>query len=41
MLSHGFTEANIKSAENNADAQFRNMLRAMGFENIVVRFAKQ
>ena len=41
MLRHGFTEANIKIAENNADAQFRNMLRAMGFENIVVRFAKQ
>lgn len=41
MLSHGFTEANIRSAENNADAQFRNMLHAMGFENVVIRFAKQ
>ena len=41
MLSHGFTRANIRSAENNADAQFRGMLRAMGFENIIVRFEKE
>ena len=41
MFSHGFTRANIRSAENNADAQFRGMLRAMGFENIIIRFEKE
>lgn len=41
MLEGGLTEANIRSAENNADTQFRNMLRAMGFENIVIRFEKR
>ena len=41
MLEGGLTEANIRSAENTADTQFRNMLRAMGFENIVIRFEKR
>lgn len=41
MMSHSFTRANIRSAENNADAQFRNMLRAMGFDNIVIRFDRK
>ena len=41
MLQAGLTDANIRSAESNADAQFRNMLRAMGFENIVIRFEKR
>ncbi len=41
MLSHGLTQANIRSAENNADAQFRKMLRAMGYENITIRFDRQ
>lgn len=41
MLQAGLTDANIRSAEGNADAQFRNMLRAMGFENIVIRFEKR
>lgn len=41
MRSRGYSRTNIESAENNADAQFRNMLRAMGFENIVIRFSKQ
>lgn len=39
MLRNGLTQTNIRSAENNADAQFRNMFRAMGFENVVIRFA--
>ncbi len=40
MLRHGLSQANIRSAENNADAQFRAMLRAMGFENITIRFER-
>lgn len=39
MLRNGLTQTNIRSAENNADAQFRNMFRAMGFENVVIRFS--
>ena len=39
MLRNGLTPTNIRSAENNADAQFRNMFRAMGFENVVIRFS--
>lgn len=38
MRRNGLSPANIRSAENNADAQFRNMLRAMGHENIIIRF---
>ncbi len=38
MLNHCLTPSNIKSAEANADAQFRQMLRAMGFDQVVIRF---
>lgn len=38
MIDHCFTPSNIRSAENNADAQFRNMMRSMGFDNVIVRF---
>lgn len=41
MLAHGLTSSNLRSAENNADAQVRHMLKSMGFDNITVRFAKR
>lgn len=41
MKRKGLTPENIRSAENNADAQLRNMMRAMGFGIVVVRFAPQ
>lgn len=40
MLAHGLTPQNLRSAENNADAQFRQLLRAMGFRYVIVRFAR-
>ena len=38
MLRHGLTPENLRSAQDNADAQLRRMFRAMGFNNIVIRF---
>ena len=38
MRRKGLSRANIRSAESNADAQFRSMLQAMGFNNIIIRF---
>lgn len=38
MKDKCLTASNIRSAENNADAQFRNMMRSIGFNNVVVRF---
>lgn len=40
MKAHGLTPSNIRSAESNADAQVRNMMRSMGFNNVVVRFER-
>lgn len=41
MRSKGLSRANIRSAESNADAQFRSMLQAMGFDNIIIRFGSK
>lgn len=41
MLSRGLTPQNLRTAEDHADAQFRQLLRSMGFQNIVIRFAKE
>lgn len=38
MLVHGLTPSNLRSAQDNADAQMRRMMKAMGYNNIVVRF---
>ena len=38
MLAHGLTTENLRSAEQNADAQLRQMLRAMGYQNIIIKF---
>ena len=38
MKAHCLTPQNLKSAENNADTQFRRMMKAMGYNNIIIRF---
>lgn len=38
MLVHGLSPQNLRSAQDNADAQFRQLLRSMGFQNIIIRF---
>ena len=38
MLAHALTPSNLRSAEDQADAQLRQLLYAMGFEQVVVRF---
>ena len=38
MLAHCLTPGNLRTAEQNADAQIRRMMKAMGYNNIVVRF---
>ena len=40
MKKRCLTPSNIVSAEKNATAQFNQMLRSMGFENVRIRFAK-
>ena len=41
MLAYGLAPQNIKSAEDNADAQFRLLMQAMGFKVVVVSFENQ
>lgn len=38
MLSHALTPQNLRSAEEQADAQLRKLLMAMGFEHVEVHF---
>ncbi len=38
MLKHCMTSENIRSAQQNGEAQFRNMMRAMGYEHILIRW---
>lgn len=38
MLAHCLTPGNLRTAEQNADAQIRRMMKAMGYNNIVVQF---
>lgn len=40
MLAKGMTDANINHTKDNADAQMRQMMRAMGFNTIIIRFEK-
>jgi hypothetical protein len=34
------TPSNLKTAEENAEAQFRKMLTAMGYRNVEIRFER-
>lgn len=38
MLSHALTPQNLRTAQDNADAQLRKMFRAMGYNNIILSF---
>ena len=40
MKADCLTPSNISIAEGNADLQLRNMMKAMGFTNITIRFTK-
>ena len=40
MLNRCLTPSNLKAAEENAEAQFRKMLLAMGYKNIVIKFER-
>ena len=40
MLSHGLTPQNLESARQNAEAQFHQMMQAMGFKHIEIKFEK-
>jgi len=41
MLAHCLTPANLRTAESNADAQFRRMMKGMGFNHVNIRFKPQ
>lgn len=38
MLAHCLTPQNLQSARNNAETQFRRMMKALGYNNIIIRF---
>lgn len=38
MIAHVMTDSNLKSAEANAERQFRSMMKAMGFKRIAITF---
>lgn len=40
MKRKGLTAANIRIAQDNADAQLRRMMRTMGFNTVIIRFEK-
>lgn len=40
MIAHALTPQNLKSAQSNAEAQFRHMLKAMGYNHINIIFEK-
>lgn len=41
MLDHCLTKKNLKTARQNGDAQFRNMMRAMGYNHVVIRWDQE
>ena len=40
MLRHCVTPENIRSAQQNGDAQFRHMMKTMGYEHIKIQWTK-
>ena len=40
MLTKGLTPDNLRTAQNNADTQLRQMMQAMGFNTVIVKFEK-
>lgn len=41
MLSHCLTRENLLSAQQNGEAQFRKMMRSMGFEHVNIRWSNK
>ena len=40
MRADCLTPKNIEIAQNNADLQMRNIMKAMGFNTVAIRFSK-
>lgn len=40
MLAHGMTPQNIESARKNGEAQFRQLMRSMGYEHVAIQWNK-
>ena len=40
MLQRCMTPTNLKAAEENAEAQFRKMLLALGYKNVIIKFER-
>lgn len=40
MLHNSLTKENLQTAESNAEQQFRNMMKSMGFSHITITFKK-
>ncbi len=38
MLHRSLTKENINKAQQNGEAQFRQMMRSMGYEHVSIRF---
>ena len=38
MLAHGLTQENLSNAQQNAETQLRRMMKAMGYQNVDIRF---
>ena len=38
MLAHGLTQENLSNARQNAETQLRRMMKAMGYQNVDIRF---
>ena len=38
MLAHGLTPANRRTAEQNAEAQIRRLLKSMGYQQVTIRW---
>ena len=38
MMAHALTPQNMQTAENNADAQLRRLMRTMGYNNITIKW---
>jgi len=38
MLRNCLTPANLEAAKTNAEAQFRNFMLSLGYQNVTIRF---
>lgn len=41
MLKRCMTKANLKAAQENAEAQFRQMFMALGYKHVIIKFEKK